>query len=132
MKQLAVMQILHWIVYSDNFAQNHKVLASVTLKRVNILLKYGISKYSCLGFIGFAVVLCCKGDLLSYEIGKSSVDLIQNMKAKELEPVVKICFYSTVSPFTAPILSILTPLRNASVISLETGSNHFSFSGIAV
>jgi len=131
-KQLAVMKILHCVGFSAYFAQNPKVLSSVALKMVQLTLKNGISKYSCLGFSAFAIVLCRMGDVASHEIGDFSVNLVEKMKAKELIPIVNAVFYITISPFFTPIWGILNPLRKTAIVSFETGSHHYSSQFVAV
>lgn len=93
-KQLSIMQILQCISFPAYYAENPKLLASISLKMVELTLKHGISKYSCIGFSVFAIVLCRIGDNLSYKFGELSVDLSKKINSKELIPVVNLAFYA--------------------------------------
>ena len=123
---LSIMEILNSALYSCFHSGNHHVLASMALKMIQLSLKYGISKYSCLGFCAFALILCNKGDNFSYDFGRLSLDLLKKSNYKEMIPMVHLAFFVGISPFFAPLHSSLAPLRRTIYVSLEVCLHHFT------
>ena len=132
MEQISIMQVLCCVAYAAFVVQNPAVLDSIALRMVQLSLKNGISKYSCLGFSAFAVILCRRRNRLSYDVGILSQRLSQQTNAKDLIAQVNIAVLTNVMPSATPIRNILSSLRKTAVTSLESGLHHYSTSTFAV
>ena len=117
--------------YAAFVVQGPTVLDSIALM-VQLSLKNGVSKYSCLGFSAFAAVLCRIRKRLSYDVGILSQRLLEQTNGIDLIPQVNAFVLTNVIPSTAPIRNILSSFSKTAVISLENGLHHHSTSSFAV
>ena len=117
---LAVMNIFNSLVTSA-FSSDKKFLFLIASRMVNLTLKEGVCKYSCMGFCTLGSVLCATGDELSIKFGKLALDLIKRVQTKEIIPRVHNLFYITISPFHESAHASLKPLQEVAEISLEVG-----------
>ena len=125
-KILSIMRVLHEIGYSCWFSGNLNLVALVAVKMIELVFKYGLSKYAPYAVASFAVLLVENGDKSSYDFGKIALNLLKKSKAKEMTPIIHVIFYYLINPFFASVQSSLDPLRITASTSLEIGSHHYS------
>lgn len=78
---------------------------------VKLTFEFGISKYSSVGFVSLATLLCGeKETALGYRFATLALELLKTVQSKEIIPIVQNTFYTMVYHFHASIHDVFHPL----------------------
>lgn len=126
-KPLLLMRIFARIISSTYFVQP-ELFALITMKMVNLSLKYGNSYVSGYAFITYAVFLCGKeGDIeAGYRFGRMALDSLTRIDARELKARVMTVFGHFVQHWKEPLRNSLKTFSNSYQTGLELGDLEFA------
>ena len=95
---LAVMEILHTMLYSCYFSNNPSHLTHISTRMIQLTLQHGLSKYACLSISAFAISLSGMRDKTSYDLAQLSMNLVEKLNLKDMIPFVEGAYYSIIDP----------------------------------
>lgn len=104
------------------------LLPAITLKQVELSLRYGNDTYSPIGFAsyGFALVSILGNLPRGYDFGRVSLQLSRHSGSKEAQAKVMAMFYGFISYWKEDIRDAIAPLKQAYHIGRETGDLLFA------
>ncbi|BAY34869.1 two-component hybrid sensor and regulator [Nostoc carneum NIES-2107] len=125
--QLAAMQMLSSISAASYLAVP-ALYPLIYFKQVSLSITYGNTAISTHSYACYALILSAiVGDFeTGYQFGKLALDLLPQLKAKELECKVQSMVYGFVKHWKIPVKETLIPLRSAYYVGLETGDLQFA------
>jgi hypothetical protein len=97
------------------------------IKLGQIYLKYGIHKYSSIGFVNYGYVLCGKDSNEGYRFGELALAIIEKYKSRELIPRVHVVFYGLIYHWKRPLRESVELLAKVESIAMEQGDVEQAF-----
>ena len=126
-RSLAQMQLYHSILAATytNYPELFVVLSS---QMVRLTIEHGLSEMSVGAFADFSIVLC--GRLqefeLGYEFGKTAIELVDRLSARNFEAKARFMFNAFVLHWTEHLDRTLDPQRDVHRIAVQIGDLQYA------
>ena len=132
-EKLGAMRIVN-VLYAYSFLGRPEYVALLTMKGVQLTLKYGLSASSAPAIAAYAMLHCSGLGTIAegHEFGQLSLQILQKFKSKAWIPRVHTLMYGLVAYCRDPIQTCVQPLYNGYKIGLATGDVEFAFMSAAM
>ncbi|BAZ12040.1 serine/threonine protein kinase with two-component sensor domain [Calothrix sp. NIES-4071] len=126
-ENLAAMRILS-SMFSAAYLGSPEFVPLVTLKMVDLSIKYGNTGLSANGYCTYGFLLCCViGDIdAGYEFAQLSLNLLSQTSIASLQAKTLLLYNSLVGHWKNHARDFLKPLQEVYRIGLETGDLEFA------
>ncbi|MBD2522286.1 ATP-binding sensor histidine kinase [Nostoc sp. FACHB-133] len=124
---LATMRILSTGA-SAAYAVAPELFLLITLKQINLSLKYGNTPLSAYAYVNYGLILSgVVGDIESgYQFGKLAASLVDKLNAKEVKAKIMLIFNTAIWHWKEHTRETLKPLLEGYYVGLETGDLEFA------
>jgi predicted ATPase/class 3 adenylate cyclase/GAF domain-containing protein/tRNA A-37 threonylcarbamoyl transferase component Bud32 len=123
----AAMRVLNTI--STSTYQAAPLLFPLTVfQQVRLSLKWGNVSESAFSYSCYGLILCgFVGDIQSgYQFGQLALNLLNKLNAREVKARTELTVHCFIKHWIEPLKEIISPLREAYTVALETGDLQFA------
>ena len=126
-ERLGISMHFYSILSIVAFFGKREMLPFVACRMTQLTLESGLCKYSIIGFVLYAMVLCnVKKDIDgASRIGKAAIK--KRYHTTEQLPQIYVVYYGFVAPYTEPLLSCADMLRQGFDAGMSLGEAGFAF-----
>lgn len=118
----AVMRILTCI-YMTTLSRYPKIFLIISLKTIGYSIKHGITKYTAMSYMGYALLLWSRNKIKSsYEFSQLALESCERFEAQDEQAKVLYSFNIAISHWRNPLQESIAGLNNAIQMLLSAGS----------
>ncbi|WP_448267348.1 diguanylate cyclase domain-containing protein [Nostoc sp. DSM 114159] len=122
----AAMRILSRIA-SATYISAPLLMRLILLRQINLSIQWGNISESAAAYGLYGLFLSGTGDIkTSSQFGQLALNLVSQLNAREIKAKTECSVFSSTKHWIEPVREMLTPLREAYAVGLETGDLEFA------